>query len=62
MPTEHDLLHSPHLRYTTAGKSWTLYWRDRNLRFHSYDLLTPSRRVEDLLTEIDRHPTCIFWG
>jgi Protein of unknown function (DUF3024) len=50
------------LRYTAADKSWTLYWRDRNLRFHIYDLLAPSRRVEDLLTEIDRDPTCIFWG
>src|SRR5271166_4470754 len=50
------------LRYTAAGKSWTLYWRDRNLRFHIYDLLSPSRRVEDLLAEIDRDPTCIFWG
>jgi len=44
------------LRYTAADKSWTLYWRDRNLRFHIYDLLAPSRRVEDLLTEIDRDP------
>jgi len=50
------------LRYAAAGKSWTLYWRDRNLRFHIYDLLSPSRRVEDLLAEIDRDPTCIFWG
>ena len=50
------------LRYTAADKSWTLYWRDRNLRFHIYDPLAPSRKVEDLLTEIDRDPTCIFWG
>ena len=50
------------LRYTIADKSWTLYWRDRNLRFHSYDRLTPSQRVEDLLTEIDQDPTRIFWG
>jgi Protein of unknown function (DUF3024) len=50
------------LRYTAASKSWTLYWRDRNLRFHLYDLLAPSNRVDDLLTEIDRDPTCIFWG
>ena len=27
------------LRYTAADKSWTLYWRDRNLRFHNYDPL-----------------------
>jgi hypothetical protein len=32
------------------------------LRFHVYDLLPPSNRVDDLLTEIDRDPTCIFWG
>jgi len=50
------------LRYTTAGNSWTLYWRDRNQRFRLYDLLTPSSRVDDVLTEIDRDPTCIFWG
>ena len=43
-------------------KSWTLYWRDRNLRFNIYDLLPPSDRVDDLLDEIDRDPTCIFWG
>ena len=50
------------LRFTTAGNSWTLYWCDRNQRFHLYDLLTQSGRVDELLTEIDRDPTCIFWG
>jgi len=50
------------LRYTATDNSWTLYWRDRNLRFHSYDPLAPSPRVEDLLNEIDRDPTAIFWG
>jgi Protein of unknown function (DUF3024) len=39
-----------------------LYWRDRNLRFHLYDLLAPTHRVDDLLTELDRDPTCSFWG
>ncbi len=50
------------LRYTTADMSWTLYWRDRNLFFHVYDRLDPSSRVEDLLAEISRDPTGIFWG
>ena len=31
-------------------------------RFHIYDLLAPSNRVDDLLNEIDRDPTCTFWG
>jgi Protein of unknown function (DUF3024) len=44
------------LRYTAASKSWTLYWRDRNLRFHLYDLLPPSRTVEDLLTRSTATP------
>ena len=50
------------LRYTIAEKSWTLYWRDRNLRFHIYDLLAPSDRVDDLLSELNHDPICIFWG
>jgi hypothetical protein len=41
---------------------WTLYWRDRNLRFHRYDQLPPAPGTGDLLTEIDRDPTAIFWG
>jgi Protein of unknown function (DUF3024) len=53
------------LRYTATDRMWTLYWRDRNLRFHRfhrYDLLAASPRVDDLLAEIERDPTAIFWG
>ena len=50
------------LRYTIAEKSWTLYWRDRNLRFHRYDQIEPSPQIDDLLREIDRDPNAIFWG
>jgi hypothetical protein len=27
------------MHYKAADKTWTLYWRDGNLRFHLYDLL-----------------------
>jgi hypothetical protein len=50
------------LRYTKATRLWTLYWRDRNLRFHEYDLVPPAASVEDLLAQVDRDPTAIFWG
>jgi hypothetical protein len=50
------------LRYTHATRTWSLYWRDRNLRFHRYDQLPPSPHVDDLLHEIGRDPTAIFWG
>ena len=44
------------LHYTAADKSWTLYWRDRNLRFHRYKPLAPSQRLQALLAELDRDP------
>ena len=50
------------LRYTASEKSWTLYWRDRNLRFHAYTQIGPSSHVGDLLAEVERDPTGIFWG
>jgi hypothetical protein len=46
----------------TRDQDVTLYWRDRNLRFHRYDQLPPSPSIGDLLTEIERDPTAIFWG
>jgi len=50
------------LRYTKATRLWSLYWRDRNLKFHAYDRVAASASVEELLAEIDRDPTAIFWG
>jgi Protein of unknown function (DUF3024) len=50
------------LRYSAADTAWALCWRDRNLRFHVYDRLEPSHQVDDLLAEIGRDPTGIFWG
>lgn len=50
------------LRYTKASKSWELYRRDRNLRFHAYDRIGPSASIDELLAEIDSDPTGIFWG
>lgn len=50
------------LRYTKTRGEWSLYWRDRNLKFHEYDLAPPTPHVEDLIAEIERDPTSIFWG
>lgn len=48
------------LRYTAKDTPWTLSRRDRNLRFHRYDLTEPSTQIDDLLIEVDRDPTCTF--
>lgn len=50
------------LRYTQTRKEWAIYWRDRHLKFHAYDLIDPTPNIEVLLAEIDADPTCIFWG
>ena len=50
------------LRYVKGSRTWALYWRDRNLRFHRYDRIKPSEKVSKLIDEIDRDPTHIFWG
>jgi hypothetical protein len=50
------------LRYVQRTGVWTLYWRDRNARWHRYDRVGPSARIEVLLDELDGDPTCIFWG
>jgi len=54
----------PHraLRYAKATRLWSLYWRDRSLKFHEYDRVPASASVEELLAEVDRDPTAIFWG
>ena len=50
------------LRYTKATGLWAIYWRDRHLKFHEYDLVEPTPHIDELIEEVKRDPTCIFWG
>jgi hypothetical protein len=50
------------IRYTKSRGTWSLYWQDSNLRFREYDRLEPTPRIDDVLAEIDRDPTFLFWG
>ncbi|MGO9752146.1 MAG: DUF3024 domain-containing protein [Solirubrobacteraceae bacterium] len=50
------------LRWNVSRGEWTLYWRDRNNRWHRYDDTAPTTEIAALLEEIDRDPTGIFWG
>lgn len=43
-------------------KLWSLYWRDRHLKFHIYDRVPPSASIEVLLAEVDLDPPAICWG
>ncbi|HET7327637.1 MAG TPA: DUF3024 domain-containing protein [Nocardioidaceae bacterium] len=50
------------LRYDESSPGWTLYWSDRNERWHAYDMVQPNQPVQVLLDEIEADPTSIFWG
>lgn len=50
------------LRYDSDSGRWALHWPDRNGRWHPYDEVPATPDVQELLAEIDRDPTNIFWG
>jgi hypothetical protein len=50
------------IKYDETTAAWTLYWFDRNSRSHYYDLLDQHQPIQRILDEIERDPTCIFWG
>lgn len=50
------------MRYDVKTGKWTLYCADRNSRWHKYEGLLPSKNIDQILAEIDRDPTGIFWG
>ena len=49
-------------RFDSETAQWTLYWADRNSRWHCYIDLDPSRNFEKLLKEVNDDRTGIFWG
>ncbi|MCP4961976.1 MAG: DUF3024 domain-containing protein [Actinomycetia bacterium] len=49
-------------RYTKSRRQWTLYWRDRNSKFHAFDMVESTPHIDQLIDEVDRDRTGIFWG
>lgn len=50
------------LLFVQKRQEWTLYWADRNSKFHRYELAEATPHIGTLLAEIDADPTSIFWG
>ena len=50
------------LRFNRSTRQWTIYWRDRNLKFHIYDRKRPTKNVQSLLDYIGSGEDAIFWG
>jgi len=49
-------------RYNTNSAKWSLYWADRNSKWHLYLELPPNTDFDVLLKELDKDRTGIFYG
>jgi hypothetical protein len=50
------------IRYDGKTGKWSLYCADRNERWHKYPGQSPTKDLDEILAEINRDPTHIFWG
>jgi len=50
------------VRYDNKQSSWSLYYPDRNSKWHEYCDIRPTQNLDKILIEIDTDPTGIFWG
>ena len=50
------------LRHTSTTGLWSLYWSDRNGRFHAYKDHEPVERVQLLLDHLTHSGDPVFWG
>ena len=49
-------------RYDEKSNQWSLFWPDRNSRWHEYYDCDSSHDIDDLIREVDEDPSCVFWG
>jgi hypothetical protein len=61
-PTEWTQLKMARFTFEPTSARWSLQWADQNERWHPYQGMRHSRRLEVLLAEVERDPTGIFFG
>lgn len=49
-------------RYDHTENKWTLFCTDRNSKWHEYTVVEPNSDFNEMLKEVDKDPTGIFWG
>ncbi|MCK4414188.1 MAG: DUF3024 domain-containing protein [Candidatus Eisenbacteria sp.] len=61
-PSEWGTIAIAQMRYEQDARTWKLFSTDRSSKWHAYRDLSPQRRLDAVLDEIDDDPTGIFWG
>ena len=61
-PGEWTERHVAKFRFNRRRGTWSLLWRDRHVRWHTYEPLPLARELRTLVEEVDRDPAGIFWG
>jgi hypothetical protein len=49
-------------RYVASRRHWQLFCMHRDLKWHRYEILPEAESLAELVTEVRRDPTGIFWG
>ncbi len=49
-------------RFDAESHRWSLYWHDRNTRWHLFEDAAPAPDIEALIRVLDADATAIFWG
>ena len=60
--TEWSRLPIGQLRYDPATARWTLFWADRNSRWHPLRPRRIRERLRSSSARSTKDPICIFWG
>lgn len=49
-------------RYNPDDKKWTLYWWRHTGKWYQYKEIKPQNDLQELVDEVDKDLTGIFWG
>ncbi len=49
-------------KFVRETGEWRLFWMRRDLKWHGYEMLPSSKRLEKLVEEVDQDPYCCFFG
>lgn len=49
-------------RYDPDDNKWALYWWRHTGKWYKYEEIKPQKNLQDLVDEVDKDSTSIFWG